>query len=774
MKPRRVLQVIHGYPPRYNAGSEVYTQTLARGLQQDAALQVSVFARYHEPFQRDFTLRMEQDGEIPVFLVNHARENTRFEHKELDGVFASVLEQVKPDIVHFGHLNHLSTSLVQMSKSYGAGTVFTLHDFWLMCPRGQFLKHTVTGEEDAWKLCEKQCHQECATTCFNRFHSGGPDDVAYWEKWIEKRMLASSAAVQHVDRFISPSRHLRQRFIAWGIPPARIDYLDYGFNLPPGASNNRREEDVLVFGYTGRHHASKGIDMLIRAFGKIRHPSKLRIWGRSESTVTPALKELAQKVVPDYESRIEWLPEYENGRVGEVVFQNCDVLVVPSIWEENSPLVIHEAQHYRIPVITADRGGMAEFVRDGVNGKLFRFRDEEDLVRALSEACQDPVGLQKLGARGYWKSKSGEIPHIREHLQRVQEIYSEVILRKTNSPKARPVMKGPWRITFDTNPDLCNLNCVMCEEHSHFSPLLKDRLEKKTERRTMDISVVERVIEECVPQGLKEIVPSTMGEPLLYKHFDRIIELCQKHNVKMNLTTNGTWPTRGATVWAEALMDVLSDVKISWNGASEEVQRKVMLGSSFKKHLRDLERFLKVREEKGRTKDVSVTLQLTFMEQTMEDIPSLVQLALKLGVNRIKGHHLWAHFSEIKDQDMRRNKESRLRWNQIVAKCVELARGSSLKLENFELLSMGEDEAPELTSDMECPFLGKEAWVNASGRFDPCCAPDAERQSLGTFGNVKDRGLLEVWKSAQYRNLANNYQDHAVCKNCTMRKKLVH
>lgn len=105
----------------------------------------------------------------------------------------------------------------------------------------------------------------------------------------------------------------------------------------------------------------------------------------------------------------------------------------------------------------------------------------------------------------------------------------------------------------------------------------------------------------------------------------------------MNLTTNGTWPTRGVVAWAEDLMDVLSDVKISWNGATEETQRSVMVGSTYKRHLRDIKRFLSVREQKGLSNVVSVTLQVTFLDQIMEDLPKLVQLAIDLGVNRIKG-----------------------------------------------------------------------------------------------------------------------------------------
>jgi len=136
----KILLVIHGYPRRYNAGSEVYTQTLAHAL-TDAGCDVEVFAREEDPFQADYVLQSETDPmrkDIPVHLVNHPRSNARFQNKAIDDVFKTVLTNVNPDIVHFGHLNHLSMGLPKIAKDAGLATVFTLHDFLFMCPRGQF------------------------------------------------------------------------------------------------------------------------------------------------------------------------------------------------------------------------------------------------------------------------------------------------------------------------------------------------------------------------------------------------------------------------------------------------------------------------------------------------------------------------------------------------------------------------------------------------------------------------------------------------------------
>ena len=78
--------------------------------------------------------------------------------------------------------------------------------------------------------------------------------------------------------------------------------------------------------------------------------------------------------------------------------------------------------------------------------------------------------------------------------------------------------------------------------------------------------------------------------------------------------------------------------------------------------------------------------------------------------------------------------------------------------------------APTSPRAGECPFLGQEAWVAADGRFNPCCAPDALRKSLGDFGNLSDRKLRDIWESAEYRDLRATYMTKPLCRGCNMRR----
>ena len=335
---------------------------------------------------------------------------------------------------------------------------------------------------------------------------------------------------------------------------------------------------------------------------------------------------------------------------------------------------------------------------------------------------------------------------------------------------------GPWRITFDTNPDDCNLHCIMCEDHSPYSATQTDRRKAGRPKRRMDIELIRKVMGDSRGKGLREIIPSTMGEPLLYRHFDEILDLCGEYGVKLNLTTNGTFPKRGAKAWAERIVPVASDVKVSWNGATKATNEKVMLGSNWETIIENVRTFIRVRDihTAGGGNRCRVTFQLTFMEINVSELHGIVKLAAELGVDRVKGHHLWVHFSQMRRQSMRRSPEAIERWNHLVDSAYEIAEryrlpsGDRVLLEN--IFKLEEDGGRDIAPDGICPFLGQEAWVASDGRFNPCCAPDVLRQTLGYFGNVNQTSLYEIWESADYENLRSNYMKNALCQGCNMRR----
>ncbi|MGB1090911.1 MAG: radical SAM/SPASM domain-containing protein [Oceanobacter sp.] len=335
-----------------------------------------------------------------------------------------------------------------------------------------------------------------------------------------------------------------------------------------------------------------------------------------------------------------------------------------------------------------------------------------------------------------------------------------------------------WRITLDTNPDYCNLNCVMCEDHSPYATSRADRKASGSLRPLMDVDLLERLVREAAQLGIREIIPSTMGEPLLYPHFDRFLDLCSELGLTLNLTTNGTFPSPGShqnvEYWAERIVPITSDVKISWNGISETIQSGIMVGTSLEEHIENARRFIAVRDEWAPRHYCSMTMQLTFMRSNLEEIPGMLELALKMGFDRLKGHQLWTHFKEIQQESLRNDLVYAERWNQIVRHChqrVETHNQSAkrpFRLDNFFELDLTQLE--DISPGGECPFLGKELWIDPTGRLNVCCAPDQQRKTLGDFGNLSNSSLAELISGSSYQTLMTTYQSHPLCQSCNMRR----
>ena len=776
-----ILKVIHGYPMRYNAGSEIYSQALCHALAERNT--VHVFTREEDPFAPDFRLRVEQDADdkrITVHLINNPRLKDRYQAIGIDNQFSDVLEKIRPDIVHVGHLNHLSTSLIREAALHGVPVIYTLHDYWLMCPRGQFIQMFPKDPNDLWSICDRQENKKCAERCYERYFSGGLQeyeaDMAYWTDWVRRRMNHIRELSEFVDFFVVPARFMlaRHRDI-FGLPECKLIYMDYGFarNRLQGRSRTPPGEP-FTFGYIGTHIPAKGIHDLIQAFGSLVGDTKLRIWGRPSAQNTEALQATVASLPKHVSDCVEWLPEYRNQDIICDVFNRCDAIVVPSIWAENSPLVIHEAQQARVPVITANFGGMAEYVHHEVNGLLFDHRSICSLSEQMQRCIDNPLLIKRLGERGYIYTETGDIPDINEHASEIESLYHIALKRNITSNVKHNI--GPWRITFDTNPNTCNLQCIMCEEHSAFKQRKNYHLQKHTLDRTMSFDIIKSVVIDTVPYGLKEIIPSTMGEPLLYERFDDILELCDQYNIKLNLTTNGTFPRFGVETWAHKLVPRASDVKISWNGASKTTNESIMRGSNWGTMLNNVQTFVKIRDEyaSSGSNRCRITFQLTFMESNVAELADIVKLAIDIGIDRIKGHHLWPHFMEIEKESMRRDREAIQRWNKAVqaadkiAAEAALSNGRHLLLEN--IFQLAESASEDISPGAPCPFLGQEAWVSACGRFNPCCAPDAKRRKLGEFGNLTRQRFMDIWDGETYRQLVKTYRTRSLCLSCNMRK----
>lgn len=317
----------------------------------------------------------------------------------------------------------------------------------------------------------------------------------------------------------------------------------------------------------------------------------------------------------------------------------------------------------------------------------------------------------------------------------------------------------PRRITIDTNPDQCNLKCIMCDTHSIYN-------KNRAKRKRMSPELLAEVLQQAVDLGVEEIIPSTMGEPLLYPYFDIFIEKLTNTSTKLNLTTNGTFPKKGAEVWAKLLLPITTDTKISINAISPRINGQVMIKVNTEQAIKNIQTYLEIRDkvrEEG-MRNPTVTLQVTFMKCNLSGIKEVIEFAVKNNVDRVKGHHLWVTHPELKQEDLRNPANEGL-WDNFI-KDIEDYR-DLIKLENFVPLKKGQGVVPESYS---CPFLGKELWIDCGGNYNVCCAPSERRKALGDFGNFNHTAIENVFGMLIYQNLLTNYKQEPLCNNCLLRK----
>jgi glycosyltransferase involved in cell wall biosynthesis len=400
----KVLQVIHGYPPYYRAGSEVYTNTLSVELVKYC--DVYVFTRVENPFEPPYTFEDSVDDGVHIRRVNNPERNytlmDNYLNPEIDRAFREYVEYVRPDVVHIGHLSHLSTNIVRIAKErYGLPVVFTLHDFWLYCFRGQL----ITPEN---RICQESSIEECMHCVRQKFkYMESEDTFRAYRKHME-------AIIGMVDVFIAPSRHVRQYFIDHGVPPEKIVYEKYG--LDKDAIRKRKKkygpDGHVNFGFAGRVIPVKGVDKLIKTYKAIAgNNTSLLIYGGAGSS------EAFLKKYGD--ASVLFKGEFDKKGINDV-YGNIDVLVVPSIWYEVAPLVIQEAFIAGVPVITTDIGGMVELVDDGVDGFKFPLSDWNALQSIMSKIARDPTTLNGLSP------SSEKVLSIEDHARHIYSLYKEV------------------------------------------------------------------------------------------------------------------------------------------------------------------------------------------------------------------------------------------------------------------------------------------------------------------------------------------------------------
>jgi glycosyltransferase involved in cell wall biosynthesis len=381
MSIERVMVVAHGHPDVSRGGAEMVAGHLVRGLRGRGV--DTLFLAHSPDASHGASAFSTREGGREIAFHTGMSDHFMFKNHTPEHVwrdFAGLLERFRPQVIHFQHYVHVGIELIRQARLScpDARIVLTLHEFLSICANhGQMVR---TG---SLALCERASPADCAR-CFPE-HSRA-------DFFLRERYFKSIFA--DVDLFVSPSEFLAQRYAEWGLPRDAILVLENGQpaatpaparTLAPGETRNR-------FGYFGQLNPYKGVDLLLRAAALLRTDVgdgfHVHVHGANLAIQTEEFRNALQALAAQTEPIVSLHGEYAPADL-PALMANVDWVVVPSIWWENSPMVIQEAYAHGRPVIAADIGGMAEKVRPDAGGLLFRARDPRSLADLMRSAMQD-------------------------------------------------------------------------------------------------------------------------------------------------------------------------------------------------------------------------------------------------------------------------------------------------------------------------------------------------------------------------------------------------
>jgi len=389
--PLRVLIAAHSHPQYTKGGAEIASHQLFAELNARPDYQAWFLGCIRDARrQKSGAVFSQPFGPDEFLYAAGAFEWFKFANRDhmFPGEFRRLLRDLSPDVVHFNHYAAFGVeALLHVRRTLPAARiVLTLHEFLAICNHyGQM----ITKGDLA--LCYGGGPLRC-TGCFPHLSEG---DFHLRESYI-KRFFAV------VDHFISPSRFLAERYVAWGVPADRISVIENLVPPPrPGAGTERaRRAGPLKVGFFGQISALKGVDVLLDAADLLEEAKEtgvsIEVFGDYRAQPEEFQAKFLERVAK-IGRNVTIRGAYEPERV-DALMRGVDLVIVPSVWWENSPLVIEEALRNRRPVICSDIGGMAEKVRDGLDGFHFPVGDAMALAALLTDLAADRDQLARVTA----------------------------------------------------------------------------------------------------------------------------------------------------------------------------------------------------------------------------------------------------------------------------------------------------------------------------------------------------------------------------------------
>lgn len=418
----RILLAVHHFPPNYLSGAEWQAYRIAKWLKKmgHEVRVICVESDTHGPGGQ-CECRDEVYDDIPVqrlyFNLPLSPDPFRwsFRNPVIGQHLDTLIADYRPNLLHLisGYL--MTGVTVSVAQTLGIPTILMPMDFWFLCPRITLLQPN--GEicrvpEDPLDclLCLRQDRRRYRLVSRA---TGGLSNRILRHLWGNPSMLRAMKQknqlealrerreylrrmFESADGVVSNSRFLKEMFVSRGFHPRRFFHLRQGLDTDSGGTDREKDPAAhLRIGYIGQIARHKGVALLVQAFQRLQTEGpmpKLLIYGDMEKF--PRFARYLHHLV-DKDERIEFAGTFKNDQIMQV-HRGLDVLVVPSVWYENSPNVILEAFAAGTPVVASDIGGMAELVQHEVNGLLFSTGDVADLAHQLQRVLAQPVILKSL------------------------------------------------------------------------------------------------------------------------------------------------------------------------------------------------------------------------------------------------------------------------------------------------------------------------------------------------------------------------------------------
>jgi glycosyltransferase involved in cell wall biosynthesis len=424
----KILFTVHQFFPHFAAGTEVLAYSVASELMKRGHV-VHVLAGYPDSAKlKDEDRFDEYDFEgIHVYRFHHAytpmggqvsKVEIGYDNRLAADYFDRILVSFRPNLVHFFHLNRLGTGLIERAVHAGIPRFMTPTDFWTICPTSQLLfgdGSLCSGPTAHSGNCVKHFVQSTQGRLVGKVAESLPDrgaDVlvrltsngvlpAYPMQEevlaIAKRLPVNVSRLNQLNGIIAPNEFMKKFLVRYGVKPDLIAESAFGVDVTSAEENDCRSRHVgpLRVGFIGTLSFHKGCHILIEAFKQLLVPgATLKLYGCPEESQEYAS---SLQLLAEANESIRFCGTFPNSEIAKV-FEGIDVLVVPSLWYENTPLVVYSAQAARCPVVASDLPGLSAVIKNNENGLLFESGCSADLERQLMRLVTEEGLLHRLSA----------------------------------------------------------------------------------------------------------------------------------------------------------------------------------------------------------------------------------------------------------------------------------------------------------------------------------------------------------------------------------------